>query len=129
MFSPEDCIGIEATDYLLDLGFEFSVDSVYVGHEELDFEVLKDDGHPQHPAALEDLCENTELQICCTMDQHHLKISWSSAEILSASDNFPAKILSTLKAFLENGDSIVYISNEKLVEMQEQIDAEVVNQD
>ena len=63
------------------------------------------------------------------MDQHHLKISWSGAEILSVSDNFPAKILSTLKAFLENGDSIVYISNEKLVEMQEKIDAEVVNQD
>ena len=41
MFSPEDCIGIEATDYLLDLGFDFSVDSEYVGHEELDFEVLR----------------------------------------------------------------------------------------
>ena len=38
MFSPEDCIGVEATDYLMDLGFEFSVDSVYVGYEELDLE-------------------------------------------------------------------------------------------
>ena len=129
MFSPEDCIGIEATDYLLDLGFEFSVDSVYVGYEELDLEVLKDDGHPQHPAALEDLCENTELQICCTIDQHRLVISWSNSEIRSVSDNFPAKILSTFKAFLGNDDSIVYVSNEKLAEMQEQVDAEVDNQD
>jgi len=31
MFSPEDCIGIEAADYLLDLGFDISVDSEYVG--------------------------------------------------------------------------------------------------
>ncbi len=129
MFSPEDCIGIEATDYLLDLGFDFSVDSEYVGNEELDLEVLQDDGHPQHPAALEELFENSEIQICCTMDQHHLKISWSSAEILSVSDNFPPKILSTFKAFLGNDDSIVYVSNEKLAEMQEQIDAEVDNQD
>ena len=129
MFSPEDCIGIEATDYLLDLGFEFSVDSEYVGNEELDLEVLQDDGHPQHPAELEELFENTEMQICCTMDQHRLVISWSNSEIRSVSDNFPAKILSTFKAFLENDDSIVYVSNEKLVEMQEQIDAEVVNQD
>ena len=129
MFSPEDCTGVEATDYLMDLGFEFSVDSEYVGNKELDLEALQDDGHPQHPAALEELFENTEMQICCTMDQHHLKISWSGAEILSVSDNFTAKILSTLKAFIENGDSIVYISNEKLVKMQEKIDAEVDNQD
>ena len=129
MFSPEDCIGIEATDYLLDLGFDFSVGSEYVGEEELDSEILEDDGHPQHPAALEKLFENTEIQICCSMDQHHLKISWSDAEILSVSDNFPAKILSTFKAFLENDDSIVYVSNEKLVEMQAKIDAEVDNQD
>ena len=128
MFSHEDCIGIEVTDYLLALGFEFYVDSVYVGHEELDLEVLQDDGHPQHPAALEELFENSEIQICCTMDQHHLKISWSSAEILSVSDNFPPKILATFKAFLGNDDSIVYVSNEKLAEMQEQIDAEVDNQ-
>jgi hypothetical protein len=129
MFSPEDCIGIEATDYLMDLGFDFSVDSEYVGDVELDLELLGDDANPEHSAALEELFENTEMHICCTMDQHHLKISWSSAEILSVSDNFPAKILSTLKAFLENGDSIVYISNEKLVKMQEKMDAEVVNQD
>lgn len=129
MFSPEDCIGIEATDYLLDLGFEISVDSEYVGNEELDLEALQDDVHPQHPAALEELFENSETQICCTMDQHRLVISWSNSEIRSVSDNFPAKILSTFKAFLENDNSIVYISNEKLVEMQEQIDAEVDSQD
>lgn len=129
MFSPEDCIGIKATDYLLDLGFGISVDSEYVGDGELDLEALHDDGHPQHPAALEELFENSETQICCTMDQHRLVISWSNSEIRSVSDNFPPKILSTFKAFLENDDSIVYISNKKLVEMQEKIDAEVDSQD
>ena len=79
--------------------------------------------------SLEEVFEDTEMQICCTMDQHRLVISWSNSEIRSVSDNFPAKILSTFKAFLENDDSIVYVSNEKLVEMQAKIDAEVVNQD
>jgi len=129
MFTPEDCIGIKATDYLLDLGFDISVDSEYVGDEDLDSEILEDDGHPEHSAALEELCENIEMHICCTMDQHRLVINWHSAEILSVSDDFPAKIISTFKAFLDGGDSIVYISNEKLVEMQEKLDSKTDNQD
>ncbi|MDA0648119.1 MAG: hypothetical protein O3B00_03320 [archaeon] len=62
------------------------------------------------------------------MDQHRLVINWHSSEILSVSDEFPGKIISTFKAFLKGGDSIVYISNEKLVEIQEKLDSEVGNQ-
>ena len=129
MFSPEDCIGIKATDYLLDLGFDISVKSEYVGDEDLDPEILEDDGHPEHSAALEELFENSEMNIYCTMGQHRLVVSWHSAEILSASNDFPTKIISTFKAFLKGGDSIIYISNKKLVEMQEKLDSKTDNQD
>ena len=129
MFSPEDSIGIEATNYLLDLGFIFSVDSAYVGELRLDLRILKDDGHPEHAAVLDEFLENSETHIHCTMEQHRLEINWSNAEIISISADFPPKILSTFKAFLENDDSIVYISNEKLVEMQEKLDSKTDNQD
>ena len=124
MFPPEESIGIEATEYLLDLGFMCEPVSVYMGEKTLDQDILDDDGHPEHSTMLEELCENSETCIHFYLNEYHLEILWSNADIISVSDNFPLEIISTLNDFLDDSKSIVYISNEKLVEFQDEVDSE-----
>ena len=122
MFSPEDCIGIPATDYLLDLGFICEHEEIYTGGENLDEEILSNDGHPNHSEMLEEYMENSQTCIRWYLDQHHITFLWSSAEISSISDDFPKEILSTIKDFLDEETNITYISDQQLSEIQEKID-------
>ena len=122
MFSPEDCIGIPATDYLLDLGFNCEHVSEYFGDEILDEEILSNDGHPGHSDTLAEMMEHSETCIRWYLDQHHITFHWSSAEILSVSDDFPKKIFSTIKDFLDEETNITYISDQQLLDIQQEID-------
>ena len=122
MFPPEDCIGIPATDYLLDLGFICEPVSEYFGEKILDEEILSNDAHPNHSEMLDEMMEHSESCIHWYLDQHHITFRWSSAEISSVSDDFPKEILSTIKDFLDEETNITYISDQQLSEIQKKID-------
>ncbi len=123
MFSPEDCIGIPATDFLLDLGFICEPDEIYTGEDNLDEEILSNDGHPAHSEMLEEYLENTQACIRWFLGQHHITFQYSNAEIVSISDGFPKDILSTIKDFLNDETDITYISDQQLLDIQREIDA------
>ena len=117
MFGPEDCIGIQATDYLLDLGFIVEVFHEYVGDVVLDDKILANDGHPEHDEMLTKYVENLETRLGWYSGDKELIISWSSGEILSHSNNLSTKIIDTVKSFIDDKNAI-YISDEKLLELE-----------
>ena len=117
MFNPEDCIGIQATDYLLDLGFIVEVLNEYVGDVVLDDKILANDGHPEHDEMLTEYVENLETRLGWYSGDQELIISWSSGEIISHSKNVSTKIIDTVKSFIDDNNAI-YISDEKLLELE-----------
>lgn len=117
MFSPEDCIGVQATDYLLDLGFIVEVFNEYVGDVVLDDKILGNDGHPEHDEMLTEYVENLETRLGWYSGDQELIISWSRGEILSHSKNLSTKIIDTVKSFIDDKNAI-YISDEKLLELE-----------
>ena len=117
MFDPEDCIGIHATDYLLDLGFIVEVLHEYVGDVVLDDKILQNDGHPEHDEMLTEYVENLETRLGWYSGDQELIISWSSGEILSHSKSLSTKIIDTVKSFIDDKNAI-YISDEKLLELE-----------
>lgn len=117
MFSPEDCIGVQATDYLLDLGFTVEDFSEYIGDEIIDDSILQDDAHPGHSDMLTEYIENSETRLRWFSADEELIISWSSGEIISHSKNFSTKIIDTVKSFIDDNNAI-YISDEKLLELE-----------
>jgi hypothetical protein len=117
MFDPEDCIGIHATDYLLDLGFIVEVLHEYVGDVVLDDKILQNDGHPEHDEMLTEYVENLETRLGWYSGDQELIISWSSGEILSHSKSLSTKIIDTVKSFIDDQNAI-YISDEKLLELE-----------
>ena len=117
MFNPEDCIGIQATDYLLDLGFIVEVLNEYVGDVVLDDKILANDGHPEHDEMLTEYVGNLETRLGWYSGDQELIISWSSGEILSHSNNLSTKIIDTVKSFIDDKNAI-YISDEKLLELE-----------
>lgn len=117
MFDPEDCIGIQATDYLLDLGFIVEVFNEYVGDVILDDKILQNDGHPEHDEMFTEYVENLETRLRWFSGDEELIISWSSGEILSHSKNLSTKIIDTVKSFIDDKNAI-YISDEKLLELE-----------
>jgi len=116
--NSEDSIGIAATDYLLDLGFDYGPSIEYVGDCVIDDKILADDNHPEHSKMLQEYVENTLECIQWISDEHVISICWSSAEIISYSDDFPAEILATLKEFIDADDKIIYVSNQTLSELE-----------
>jgi len=118
MYNSEDSIGVDATDYLLDLGFDCGPSIEYVGDCVIDDEILADDSHPKHSQMMEEYVENTLECIQWISNEYVISICWSSAEIISYSDGFPAEILTTLKEFIDSNDKIIYVSNEKLTELE-----------
>ena len=102
MFEPEECVGIEATDYLIEQGFIAFVESVYEGPNDIisDGNINFDDTHPQHDELMEQLVEHSVTVIAFTREQDSIRFGWSSGEIHSISDNFPKEILEHLKKLL-----------------------------
>ena len=102
MFEPEECIGIEATDYLIEQGFTAFAESVYEGPDDIinDGEINFDDTHPQHDELMEQFVEYSVTVIVFTRDESSISFGWSSGEIRSISENFPKDILEHLKKLL-----------------------------
>ena len=102
MFEPEECIGIEATDYLIEQGFTAFVESVYEGPDDIitDGEINFDDTHPRQDELMEQFVEHSVTVIVFTRDEASIRFGWSSGEILSISENFPKDILKHLKKLL-----------------------------
>ena len=102
MFEPEECIGIEATDYLIEQGFTAFAESVYEGPDDniTDGEINFDDTHPKHDELMEQFVEHSVTVIVFTRDEASIRFGWSSGEIRSISENFPKEILEHLKKLL-----------------------------
>ena len=102
MFEPEECIGIEATDYLIEQGFTCFAESVYEGPDDIitDGEINFDDTHPKHDELMEQFVEHSVTVIVFTRDEASISFGWSSGKIRSISENFPHDILKHLKKLL-----------------------------
>ena len=102
MFEPEECIGIEATDYLNDQGFIAWVESEYEGPHDIitDGEINFDDTHPQHNELMEQFVEDSVTVIVFTREEASIRFGWSSGEIRSISENFPKDTLEHLEKLL-----------------------------
>ena len=102
MFEPEECIGIEATDYLIEQGFTAFVESVYEGPDDIitDGVMNFDDTDPQHDELMEQFVEHSITVIVFTRDEAFIRFGWSSGEIHSISENFSKDILEHLKKLL-----------------------------
>ena len=102
MFEPEECIGIEATDYLIEQGFTAFAESVYEGPDDIitDGEINFDDTHPQHDELMEQFVEDSVTVIVFTREEVSISFGWSSGEIRSISENFPKDILEHVKKLL-----------------------------
>ena len=103
MFEPEECIGIEATDYLIEQGFTAFAESVYEGPDDIitDGAISFDDTHPQFSELMEQFVEHSVTVIVFTHDEASINFEWSSGEIRSISENFPKNILEHLKKLLD----------------------------
>ena len=97
MFEPEECIGIEATDYLNDQGFIAWVESEYEGPEDIitDGEINFDDTHPQHNELMEQFVEHSVTVIVFTRD-----------EAPSALDGHPERFVPFQRTFQKTSSSI-----------------------
>ena len=102
MFEPEECIGIEATDYLIEQGFTAFVESVYEGPEDIitDGNINFDDTHPQHDELMEQFVEHSVTVLVFMRDESSIRFRWSTGKICSISENFPKDILEHLKKLL-----------------------------
>ena len=102
MFEPEECIGIEATDYLIEQGFTAFAESKYEGPDDIitDGKINFDDTHPRHDELIEQFVENSVTVVVFTRDEISITFGWSSGEIRSISENFPKDILEHLKKLL-----------------------------
>ena len=102
MFEPEECIGIEATDYLIEQGFTAYAESVYEGPDDIitDGVINFDDTHPQHDELMEQFVEHSVTVIVFTRDEASIRFGWSSGEIRSISESFPTEILEDLYKIL-----------------------------
>jgi hypothetical protein len=117
MFNPEDCIGIKATDYLLDLGFEVEDYCEYVGDEIIDEAILADDGHPEYGAMFEEYSENLEVRLRWSRKQEEIIISWSEGEVISHTTSISKEFISGLESLIADDDT-VYVSNEMLAKLE-----------
>ena len=102
MFEPEECIGIEATDYLIEHGFTAFAESVYEGPDGIitDGVINFGDTHPQHDELMEQFVEHSVTVIVFTRNEASISFGWSSGEIRSISENFPNDTLEHLKKLL-----------------------------
>ena len=102
MFEPEECIGIEATDYLNHQGFIAWVESEYEGPDDIitDGKINFDDTHPRHNELMEQFVEHSVTFIVFTRKEAFISFGWSSGEIRSISENFPNDILEHVKKLL-----------------------------
>jgi hypothetical protein len=102
MFEPEECIGIEATDYLIEQGFTAFAESVYEGPDDIitDGEINFDDTHPRHNEFMQQFVEHSVTVIIFTGDEASISFGWSSGEIRSISENFPKDILEHLNKLI-----------------------------
>jgi len=117
MFNPEDCIGIKATDYLLDLGFEVEDYCEYVGDEIIDEAILADDSHPEHGEMFEEYSENLEVRLRWYRKQEEIIISWSGADIISHTTSLSKELISVFESLISDDDT-VYVSNEMLAKLE-----------
>lgn len=117
MFNPEDCIGVKATDYLLDLGFEVEDYCEYVGDEIIDEAILADDGHPEHETMLEEYSENLEVRNRWYREQEEIIISWSGGDIISYTTSIPKELVNDLESLISD-DQTLYVSNEMISELE-----------
>ena len=76
MFEPEECIGIEATDYLIEQGFTAFAESVYEGPDDIitDGVINFDDTHPQHDELMEQFVEHSVTVIVFTRMKYPSKL-------------------------------------------------------
>ena len=97
MFEPEECIGIEATDYLIEQGFTAFVESVYEGPDDIitDGEINFDDTHPQHDELMEQFVEHSVTVIVFHVMKHP-----------SALDGHPERFVPFQRTFPKTSSSI-----------------------
>ena len=117
MFNPEDCVGVKATDYLMDLGFEVEDYCEYMGDENIDEAILSDDGHPEHEAVLEEYSENLEVRNRWYREQEEIIISWSGGEIISYTNSIPKELVSDLESLISDYQTS-YVSNKMIAELE-----------
>ena len=106
--TPEDCLGVDLVDYLLDLGFDCEIGEEYVGDEDIDLNILGDDGHPEHNETFEKWYDN--LMTCVRMynGEQEINFNWSTGEIHSHS-NLPDKVLKDVQDFIDNYGEVRFV--------------------
>ena len=101
MFDAANCIGIEAADYLEQLGYTYTVIDVYVGPE-VDEEVVFDDRNPNHSELLEEYMEHSITCLEYTdYDGGEILIEWTEGTVRSHSESVKPEIIERLKEFYD----------------------------
>ena len=102
MFDAANCIGIEAADYLEQLGYTYTVISVYVGPE-VDEEAVFDDRNPNHSELLEEYHEHLITCLEYTEDKGdgEILIEWSEGTVRSHNESVKPKVIERLKEFYD----------------------------
>ena len=108
IMTPEDCLGVDLVDYLLDLGFDCEIVDQYMGGEDIDLDILGDDGHPEYNETFDKWWDG--LTTCVEMYNGEQKISfnWSTAEIVHHS-NLPDKVLKDVQDFIDNYGEVRFV--------------------
>ena len=100
MFDAANSIGIEAADYLEQLGYTYTVIYVYVGPE-VDEEAVFDDRNPNHSELLEEYHEHLITCLEYTEDKSdgEILIEWSEGTVRSHSESVKLEVIERLKEF------------------------------
>ena len=102
MFDAANCIGIEATDYLESLGYEYTVVSVYAGEKEMNEEAVFDDRNPKHSELLEEYMEHSITCLEYTnYDGSEILIEWTEGTVRSHSESVKPEVIERLKEFYD----------------------------
>ena len=102
MFDAANCIGIEAADYLEQLGYSYTVIGAYVGPE-VDVEAVHDDRNPNHSELLEEYHEHLITCLEYTEDKGdgEILIEWTEGTVRSHNESVKPEVIERLKEFYD----------------------------
>ena len=102
MFDASESIGPEAADYLEQLGYTYTVISVYVGPE-VDEEAVFDDRNPNHSELLEEYHEHliTCLEFTEDYGDGEILIEWTEGTVRSHNESVKPEVIEQLREFHE----------------------------
>ena len=107
--TPEDCLGVDLVDYLIDLGFICEIADEYMGEEDIDLEILGDDNHPEYDATFEIWWDGLTTCVHMYNGEQNIQFNWSTSEIIGHS-NLPEKVLKDVQDFLNNFGQVRFVS-------------------